>query len=130
MLMGPIENRKRILLPKLLSAGQPESHDVPSERLVGILGIGCIPVPLGIPMQDMVDLRNGIVLPIDKWQICGGVLNFAIAAIRQLRHYRQILWRHPAEHARHRFRSSTATPMHVHIARIPARRLWNGLSES
>src|SRR3974390_1231015 len=98
ILMRPVENRKRILLPDLLRARKPESYNVAAQSLVRILHVSCVPVPFGIPMEDLVCRRNGIVLPIDKWQICSSVLNLAVAAISQLRHYRQILWRHSAGH--------------------------------
>ena len=54
MLMRPVENRKRLLLPDLLRARKPESYNVASQSLVRVLLVGCVPVPLGIPVQDTV----------------------------------------------------------------------------
>jgi hypothetical protein len=60
---------------------KPKSYDMPPQGLMRILSIGCVPMPFGIPMQDLSRRLDRVILPIDERQVGDGVLDFTIAHI-------------------------------------------------
>jgi hypothetical protein len=62
-------------------------------------------------------------LSIYQWEIRHRVLNFTVAHIREEGYDGQVLASHLVINIGYRFRRAATTPMHVHVTRIPARRL-------
>ena len=123
LLMGPVKDRVGVLFPDLLGLRKPESHNMPSQGLMGILRISGIPMPLRIPMHNPSGCRNGGILPVHQGQVGDRVLNLPIAHISQQGYNGQVLGAHLSVETRYRLRRTSATAMHMHVARIPAGRL-------
>ena len=74
-------------------------------------------------MHNPAGRRNGFILSGHARQVCHGVLHLAIAHIRQQGHDGHILGS-SLYNTRYGYRRASTTPMRMHIARIPAGRLY------
>ena len=121
-LVRVLEDGVRVLLPDLLRLAQAQQDEVAAEGLVRVLGVGGVPVPLRVPVEDAPRRRDGIVSPGDAGQVLRGVLDLAAPHVGQHGQHGQAVVHHAVVHARDRLGGASAAAVAVHVARVPARR--------
>ena len=124
--MSPLKNRVRVFRPNLMRLRESERHNMPAQRLVGVVGIGRVPMPFRVPMHEVPRRGDGGVFSVHQRQIRRRVLHFAIAHIREQGYDSQVLTHHGVVDTRHRFGRTPTTPVHMHISRIPTSRFRPG----
>ena len=127
--LDPVDDRMCGFLVDLMTALEPERHEMASDGLLLVRHSFRIEMPLGVPVHQPAGRRSLVVLPGNELEVVGRVPDLTVPDVAEHRDDVQVVRLHHRQQLRRRQHRLGVVPsaehatVHVRIPRKPSGRL-------